>query len=65
MFKTKPCRCGCTNIDVLYDNCGPLWVCLVGCMNINCCNEVIRFGMTKEYAEWRAVKAWNRRAERG
>ena len=50
-------------------NVGFLWGCGLGCANSNCENSgalsVIKFALTKERAEKKAIRAWNRRANDG
>ena len=60
-IKVRPCKCGSINIRSEVQSTGVGWVCLIGCMDINCDAKVIRFGLTKNHAVRRAVKAWNRR----
>lgn len=55
----KPCRCGSTEINVLHVSFGPGWACLIGCLNADCDLTLIRYGLTKKHAEWRAIRAWN------
>lgn len=66
MAELKKCRCGCdrTHIHTLQAK-GIGWVCLIGCMSVVCDEDVIRYGLTKNHAKKRAVRAWNRRAEDG
>ena len=64
MIKVKPCKCGCTDIDIEED-CDDkhgIYVCLVGCLDWECEEEVIRFSLiSAENAKEKAIEAWNRR----
>lgn len=67
MRELKPCpKCNkMPNIDTI--NVGIWWGCGIGCINMACDNSdtlsVIKYAKTKEKAEAKAAKAWNRRAE--
>ena len=64
----KPCP-KCNEMpDMETMNYGRVWGCLIGCSNIVCDNietPVIKFARSKETAEKKAVKAWNRRPDNG
>ena len=64
-IKARPCKCGNKDIRAEVQFAGVGWVCLIGCMNINSDADVIRFGLTKNHAVRRAVKAWDWRAGNG
>lgn len=66
MIKVKPCKCGCTDIDIEegYEDKHGVYVCLVGCLDWECEEEVIRFSfISAENAKERAIKEWNKRME--
>lgn len=67
MAELKPCRaCGKDKLDILHANIGGLHSCLIGCLNIVCDDEpVVCFASSKERAERKARKKWNRRVEDG
>jgi hypothetical protein len=64
MAELKACKCGRADINVLHISLGPGYACLVGCMSTDCDLAVIRYGLTKNHAEWRAIRAWNQEVER-
>jgi hypothetical protein len=64
-IKVRPYKCGSKIIRSEVQSAGVGWICLIGCMDINCDAKVIRFGLTKNHAVRRAVKAWDWRADNG
>ena len=63
MEELKPCRaCGEDKINIMCEHYGNLHGCLIGCLNINCDDEpVVCFALSKEKAERKARRKWNRR----
>ena len=69
MNELKLCKCGkipvvfCESKNHIF-GIGIGIGCTIGCTNIFCDQPLlIRYGFTKEQAERRAIKAWNRRCE--
>lgn len=67
MAEMKPCRaCGEEKLNILHDNAGNLHCCLIGCMNILCDDDpVVCIALSKEGAERKARRKWNRRVKVG
>jgi hypothetical protein len=68
MTELKPCpKCGGQNLFAPpAEKFGALYVCCVGCKNLDCEQGlIIKYGLSAESARKRAAKAWNRRANNG
>lgn len=67
MEELKPCRaCGEEKLDIAHAHMGGLYCCLIGCMNITCDDEPVTCtAYSKDEAEVKARRKWNRRAEDG
>lgn len=67
MDDLKPCRaCGKEKLIIDHVHRGILHYCIIGCMNIVCDDEpVVCTALSKEGAERKARRKWNRRVEDG
>lgn len=61
-------KCEGDKIFIDTDHIGILWGCGIGCANIDCpdCYKlIIKYALSEEKAQQKAVKAWDKRCERG
>ena len=64
MIEPKHCKCGCTDIDIEegYEDRHGVYVCLVGCLDWECEENVLSFSfVSAEDAREKAINKWNRR----
>ena len=67
MIELKPCKCGCTDIDIEedYEDKHGVYVCLVGCLDWECEENVIRISLiSAEDAKKKAIEAWNKKQDK-
>lgn len=62
MAELKPCKCGNKNLYIEAVKYKFLWKYIIVCLKDDCNNYkcVIKYGITYNIAEKRAIKAWNK-----
>ena len=60
MAEFNPCDCGTEKAIWMTIRLGIECACFVCCTNPDCDHTVVRFGLTKNHAERRAARAWNK-----